>query len=34
MDDNGLVQRSRVYAGNVNEASTLEAMLAGLQARS
>ena len=32
LDDNGLVQRSRVYAGNVSESSTLEAMLAGLQA--
>ena len=29
---NGFVQRSRVYAGNVCEASTLEQMLEGLQA--
>ena len=32
LDDNGLVQRSRVYAGNVSEPGTLEAMLEGLQA--
>ncbi len=32
LDGNGIVQRSRVYPGNVCESSTMEAMLSGLQA--